>query len=894
MKVVMDYMNVSEANIDQAVDYESEYRSYLKKVKVTGDRLTALCPFHDDKNASFTVRLKTGQYTCFACGERGNFISFYAAMHSLSTKDAYKDICERYHIEKDDFESRETKPKEPQQKNAQQSFSLTEYSFNKRIPQDWLVETCRLETASDRRSGVTYLKEPYFDEDGNLVTYRKRYANKEFRWKSGSAGKIIMYGLWRMPQIQKTGYAVFVEGESDTQTMWYLGFSTLGIAGANLFKSEFSDILQDLTIYIHVEPDRGGQTFLREVCKKLKEGNFIGKVLKWSCEQFGVKDPSELYISYGKDEAKRMINSALENAEEVDIEHIQETIPQSISDAPLNLRQPHHWSYDDSGIHSMNADGIKTLVCRTPIIITRRLQSVKEYNEKIEIAFKRDGKWTTAIYPRSTIFQSKNITALSDLGCTVTSENAKKLVAFLQALEAENMDLISKSMTTSTYGWQGDDQFLPGAANDTIVLDIDSSLKARAAAFEERGTLDEWKALMEPYRERDKFRFILAAGFAPPLLKLLKVRTFVVYNWGDSKGGKTAALKAALSAWGVPQDLMVNFNITQTALEHTAEFFSDLPLGVDERQLAGGNNQNQLEKYIYMLSSEIGKGRGTKSGGLQQISKWKTIALMTGEEPIALDTTQAGVSTRTVEIYGGPFKSQDDARKMHQGVDAQCGIAGPEFVKKLIACPKKELINAFKDLNDSIMNLSENLDSSHAADLATVALADALIDTWLFKGEDGINAESVGRSLRMAKSILEEQLASGSVDVNESAKQYIVDWILSNKEQFGEKVIGTCLGKLNNGIVYIFPSILNETLKRAGYSPRKTLRHLADQELITVSKGKDGKTRYSTVSWFNERHCRFVEFHLYKIVQTIDPLMDEDKAAEIYTPTDEDGDLPFE
>ena len=146
----------------------------------------------------------------------------------------------------------------------------------------------------------------------------------------------------------------------------------------------------------------------------------------------------------------------------------------------------------------------------------------------------------------------------------------------------------------------------------------------------------------------------------------------------------------------------------------------------------------------------------------------------------------------------------------------------------------------------------------------------------------------------MAKSILEEQLASGSVDVNESAKQYIVDWILSNKEQFGEKVIGTCLGKLNNGIVYIFPSILNETLKRAGYSPRKTLRHLADQELITVSKGKDGKTRYSTVSWFNERHCRFVEFHLYKIVQTIDPLMDEDKAAEIYTPTDEDGDLPFE
>ena len=167
------------------------------------------------------------------------------------------------------------------------------------------------------------------------------------------------------------------------------------------------------------------------------------------------------------------------------------------------------------------------------------------------------------------------------------------------------------------------------------------------------------------------------------------------------------------------------------------------------------------------------------------------------------------------------------------------------------------------------------------------------MDSWLYKGEEGINDDSFKRALRMAAAILKEQLASGSMDVNESAKQFIVDWILSNKELFGEKVIGTCLGKMLDGVVYIIPSILNEALKRAGYSPRKTLRYLADNDLITVSKDKTtGKTRYSTVSWFNEKSCRFVEFHLYKVSKTVDPLENEDEAAELMTTSD--GDLPFE
>ena len=51
---------------------------------------------------------------------------------------------------------------------------------------------------------------------------------------------------------------------------------------------------------------------------------------------------------------------------------------------------------------------------------------------------------------------------------------------------------------------------------------------------------------MQPHRGRDKFRFILAAAFAAPLLRIIKQRIFFVYNWGSSKGGKTAGLKAVV------------------------------------------------------------------------------------------------------------------------------------------------------------------------------------------------------------------------------------------------------------------------------------------------------------------------------------------------------------
>src|SRR5581483_4670773 len=44
----------------------------LGRVRVSGGRITALCPLHDDRTPSFSMNAETGQWRCHACGEYGN------------------------------------------------------------------------------------------------------------------------------------------------------------------------------------------------------------------------------------------------------------------------------------------------------------------------------------------------------------------------------------------------------------------------------------------------------------------------------------------------------------------------------------------------------------------------------------------------------------------------------------------------------------------------------------------------------------------------------------------------------------------------------------------------------------------------------------------------------
>lgn len=870
-----------DIDLDRVVDYAAEY-ACIEKAKKSGGNLVGLCPFHKDKNASFSVDLKTGRYKCFACGEEGNFVTFFAKMNGLDTKDAYKQILEKYHV---------ATPK--------QEYTVEQYAARKRLPADWLKATFEL-SSEHEKDGTPYIRIPYKNEKGARVLFRKRYdgtTGQRFKWSYGSAGKLVIYGEWMLPRIrQTTKTAILVEGESDTQTLSFLGYDALGVPGASTFRPEWCEQLREINaLYLHIEPDTGGETFKTQMLQKLHDGGYSGDVYLWSVREEGVKDPSELFIKFGKEAAQEKLQRLLREAKQVDI--VQMTIPEAIKGEPVHLRQPEGFIYSDQGVAIIEEKtGTPKNICRTPIIITRRLKSMETGDEKIELAFKRDGEWHSTIQPRSIVFQARAITCLADQGATITSENAKHVVRFLGALEAENIDVIPRAQSTSTFGWQTTQKFLPGLADD-IVLDIEPSLRGWAAAYCRSGTFEAWKEMVKDHRERDRFRFILAASFTAPLLRIIKQRIFFVYNWGGSKGGKSAALKAALSVWGDPERLMVNFNATQVALERMAGFYCDLPLGIDERQLAG-NNQGTLEKIVYMLASGTGRIRGSKGGGLQALQTWRTVILATGEEPIVTETSQTGVSTRVLEIYGAPFESEEDAAQMHQSASDNCGWAGVEFIRRVVEAGDEEIRSLYDRILEYVYTIQHGKNGSHASGIAAVATADALVSEWFF-GTSKEDAEA--RAKAMTETVVQSNAENSVRDVNENAADFIQDWIISNASNFSTDGFGQRFGELRAGWAYILPSVLNTVLTKEGYSPKKTLKYLAEKGDLETDTW-NGVARYSVRYSFGGRTVRMVKIRLVDEsrearIPPYSPYSSEVDTKRVqssfWTEVDSDDDLPF-
>lgn len=818
-------------SLDSKINWIEFYSSYLKDMKKTGqNKMIAKCPFHDDKHASFWFNTLNGCYKCEACGASGNGQTFLEQIEKIDNKEAYKRLLKLA------GEYREIEKKE--------EFTLEYYSEMKHIPVDFL-SSLQIKNA---KNGIVI---PYFDVNGNVLCKRNRYGNRMFSWAKGS--KINLYGLWKLKEFRSHSYIVLVEGESDAQTLWLHNIPAIGVPGASTFRSEWVEYIKDFNIYIHKEPDQGGETFVKKTCEGLFKAGLKKDTFEISVQ--GFKDPSEMHIN-SSDEFDNRWKAVIKAARKIDVEKIAVKPDNAVQGAPVALRIPQGFKLSEEGVFSLDEKtGIYSRFCRTPILISKRLVSLETNDEKLEICFLKDNAWHKQIVQRSTLFQNRTIIQLSDIGINVTSENAKLLVKFLGALLDENMDLIEISKSVTQMGWHGD-KFLPYLADD-LVLDVDNNSQRWVDAYQKKGSLEAWKESMNEYRQNHIFRFLLSCSFAAPLLKLMNHRIFLVHNWGNSRFGKTAALKAALSVWGDPEGLMGNFNATKVGLERMASFFTDLPLGIDEKQVIG-NRQDFIESLVYMLSIGKSKVRGTKSGGIQSSSSWRSIILTTGEEPIIASNSQGGINTRVIEIYGSPFKDEESARKMHELSTRDYGHAGAFLLGELM---KNKMIPSVRALYDEFSKKYEisTKIGTHISNIALISAADILVSEIIFN-EAAVAAKE--EALNMGSKILSE-LSEQEEDVNDKAYEYIREWAISNKSQFEEDAKQR-YGFIDGRTYYILPSALEEALSKKNYSPRKTIRALGEKGLIGSSY-YNGKVKYSVVKRFGNGTSRFIEIRFQEL-----------------------------
>ena len=167
----------AKEEIKRAADIVQVIGQFVQ-LKKAGKNFMGLCPFHAEKDPSFTVSSDRQMFHCFGCKKGGDIFAFWMEYHGLTFPEALNDLAERYNVqitekfsaieEKKRSDLRETllKINEDAALYFQQALSKTARGnpaadyLKKRAISKEIISEFRLGYAPDRWDGVTdYLRE---------------------------------------------------------------------------------------------------------------------------------------------------------------------------------------------------------------------------------------------------------------------------------------------------------------------------------------------------------------------------------------------------------------------------------------------------------------------------------------------------------------------------------------------------------------------------------------------------------------------------------------------------------------------------------------------------------------------------------------------------------------
>lgn len=436
----------------------------------------------------------------------------------------------------------------------------------------------------------------------------------------------------------------------------------------------------------------------------------------------------------------------------------------------------------------------------TPVAPAMLLENLDTGVHKTELRFLApDGKQRSIIADNETIGSRNRIISLANAGIGVTSTTATELVNFLQAAVNLNRDKLPVCTAVSRLGWVGD-KFVP---YDTDVK-FDGELADRKLfrAISSSGTLEEWVDFVQPLRENIPLRLAMAASFASPLIQRCGALPFVFHLWGKTGGGKTVALKVAMSVWGRPAlgDLMYTMNMTDNAMMNTAGFLYSLPFAGDELQLIQSNYG--YDRLIMRITEGVDRGRMKYDAKIAQ-KTWRNAFIFTGEEPCTGDSSGGGARNRVIEVCTNGLNLVGDGGKVAGFVDAHYGCAGPAFIDYVRANDPKPYYDSYFHV------LIHSCDATDKQAMAAAMLltGDELARQCLFPSERPLTVDDIEPFIK----------GDEEVDVSIRAQQFIEEWIAVNQNSFSSDS-KQVFGRVEGDHVFVICHVLKSALQDAGFS----------------------------------------------------------------------------
>src|SRR5437762_4598962 len=110
---------IRDASVREAVEAADmvEVVSARTQLRRSGARWTGICPFHEEKTASFSVNPVEKLFYCFGCGKGGDIITFVRETEQLDFAQAVEWLADRYRVS---LEYEESSPRQEAERSRRE------------------------------------------------------------------------------------------------------------------------------------------------------------------------------------------------------------------------------------------------------------------------------------------------------------------------------------------------------------------------------------------------------------------------------------------------------------------------------------------------------------------------------------------------------------------------------------------------------------------------------------------------------------------------------------------------------------------------------------------------------------------------------------------------------
>lgn len=430
--------------------------------------------------------------------------------------------------------------------------------------------------------------------------------------------------------------------------------------------------------------------------------------------------------------------------------------------------------------HFSRNDQVRDVIANRPFVVNQRLRDDKgEY--RYTLSWLSDEEELREItVPAAVLTNARKLHA--ELPEAIFDDtHASACVKYISRCLQENRQWLvefGETMVTAL-GWpsEGTAYFVSGPDRPTPVEDVKNT-GGWLRGHRERGTMNESVAFLNAVADRLQLQVMVNASLAAPVLRVVGADNFVVDLCGETSTGKTRALMLAASLWGEPttRGVLAMWNMTRTAIEEHLSVLRGVPMFLDETQLA---KPDDVGDVVYGVTQGKSRGRGKREGGLQDVTNFETVLMITGEQPAAkLAESKPGVMPRIIEVTGTPCRDKEQADELTAVTARNFGHVGPAFVEHLRTRDEVTLALRLTDLKRELAGHAQSRPAGRRADsVAVLWLTNELaheaglvprlsldVWTWLMNGGDAVMAEDE--------------------DVPRKALKHLLEWAWSNKTSF--------------------------------------------------------------------------------------------------------------